>query len=59
MLLSIINQQQEDKYKLKIPSGKTCGKCDDFKEDDAFSIHGICLLKNTDVYRNQLCTLER
>ncbi len=59
MLLSDILQEQADKYKIKKPDGKTCGECDDFQTDDAFPIHGTCLRKNTDVSRNQLCTLQR
>jgi hypothetical protein len=59
MLLSQIEQETADKYKINYPDGKHCGGCDDFKEDDAFPIHGTCLIKNTDVSRYQLCTLQR
>ncbi len=58
MLLSEIAQEQADKYKIRKPDGKTCGECNDFIEDDAHPIHGTCLRKHTDVYRNQPCTYQ-
>jgi len=59
MLLSDILQEQADKYKLKKPDGKTCGECDNFREDDSFNwLIGKCLIKNVYVYRNQPCTYQ-
>lgn len=59
-LLSVINQQNEDKYKIKHPNGKTCGECDDFQPDDSFNgLIGPCLIKRVYVSRYQLCTLPR
>ncbi len=57
LILSQIEQETQDKLKIKKSRGKICGTCKSFQEDGAFSIHGVCTIKNTDVSRYQLCNL--
>lgn len=60
MLLSTIQQETVDKYKIREYALKTCGKCDDFEEDKTFNgLTGTCTIKQVCVSRYQLCTLQR
>lgn len=52
LLLSVIEQETQDKLKIAPPIGKTCGTCDCFREDDAFSLIGYCVEKHVTVSKN-------
>ena len=59
MLLRDIAQEQQDKYKIAQREGKTCSKCDEFKEDKAFEdVIGTCDITNHTVSKNQHCTIQ-